>query len=78
MRRQRNIAQIKQQNRSPEKELNKMGTNNLLDAEFKIQVIRMLNELRGRADDFRRIFNSIKKRHRKHKKEPIRNEGYTN
>ena len=38
----------------PEKELNKMETSNLLDAEFKTLVIRMLNEL---SEDL----NSIKK-----------------
>ena len=78
MRRQGNMAQMKEQIKTSEKQLNKMEISNLPDAEFKIQVIRMLNELRGRADDFRRIFNSIKKRHRKHKKEPIRNEGDSN
>ena len=38
MRRQRNMAQIKEQNRTPEKELNKMETSKLLDAEFKTLV----------------------------------------
>ena len=45
MRRERNISQIKEKNKTPEKELNKMETNNLQDAEFKKLVIRMLNEL---------------------------------
>ena len=45
MRRQRNMAQMKEQNKTPEKELNKMETNNLSDAEFKTLVIKMLNEL---------------------------------
>ena len=45
MRRQRNMAQMKKQNNTPEKELNKMETSNLLDAEFKTLVIRMLTEL---------------------------------
>ena len=35
MRRQRNMAQMKRQNKTPEKELSKMESNNLLDAEFK-------------------------------------------
>ena len=35
MRRQRNMAQIKVQIKTPEKELNKMELNNLSDAEFK-------------------------------------------
>ena len=61
MRRQRNMAQMKKQIKTPVKELNKMETSNLPDAEFKTLVIRMLSELRGRADELRENFNSIKK-----------------
>ena len=43
MRRQRNMAQIKEQN--SRKELNEMEISNLSDAEFKTLVIRMLKEL---------------------------------
>ena len=46
MRRQRNTAQMKEQNKTPEKELNKREGSNLLDVEFKTLVIRMFNELR--------------------------------
>ena len=49
------MVQMKEQNKTPEKELNKMKISNLLDAEFKTLVIRMLKELR--------YFNSIKKAH---------------
>ena len=35
MRRQRNVAQMKEQIKTPEKELNKMEISNQLDAEFK-------------------------------------------
>ena len=38
------MSQVKEQNKTPEKELNKMETSNLLDAEFKTLVIGMLNE----------------------------------
>ena len=61
MRRQRNKAQMKEQNKTLEKELNKMETNSLVDAEFKTLVTGMLNELRGRTDELRENFNSIKK-----------------
>ena len=47
MRRQRNIAHMKEQNKTPEKELNKMEKKKLWDAEFKTLVIRMLQELIG-------------------------------
>ena len=53
-RKQRNMAQMKGQIKTPEKELNKMETSNLSDAEFKTLVRRMLKELR---EDI----NSIKK-----------------
>ena len=52
--RQRNMAQMKEQIKTPEKELNEMEMSNLSDAEFKTLVIRMLKELTG-------YFNSIKK-----------------
>ena len=45
MRRQKSMSQMKKLNRTPEKEPNKMEISNLLDAECKTLVIRMLNEL---------------------------------
>ena len=53
MRGQKNMAQMKEQNKTPERELNKMEKSNLSDAEFKTLVIWMLKELS-------RYFNSIK------------------
>ena len=47
------MAQIKEQNKTPEKELKKMEISNLLDTKCKILVIRMLQELIG-------YFNTIK------------------
>ena len=54
MRRQRNMTQMKEQIKSPEKELKEMEISNLSDAEFKTLVIRMLKKLSEN-------FNSIKK-----------------
>ena len=39
------MAQMKEQNKTPEKDLNEMEIANLLDAEFKTLVIKMLKEL---------------------------------
>ena len=39
------MAHMKEQNKTPEKELNKMEIANLSDAEFKTLVVRMLKEL---------------------------------
>ena len=44
MRRKRNMAQMKKQIKTPEKELNKMETSILSDAEFRTSVIRMSKE----------------------------------
>ena len=38
------MIKMKEQNKTPEKELNKMEISNLSDAEFKTLVIRMLRE----------------------------------
>ena len=54
MKRQRNITQMKEQIRNPEKELNEIKISNPSDAEVKTLVIRMLKEL---SEDL----NSIKK-----------------
>ena len=45
MRRQRNMAQMKEQIKTPGKELNKVEVSNLSDAEFKTLLIEMLKEL---------------------------------
>ena len=39
------MSQMKEQNKTPEKELNKMEISHLSDAEFKTLVIRMLKEI---------------------------------
>ena len=45
MKSQRNMAQMKEQIKTPEKKLNEMEISNLADAEFKTLFIRMLKEL---------------------------------
>ena len=45
MRRQRNRAQMKEQNKTPEKEINETETVKLSDAEFKMLMTRMLRDL---------------------------------
>ena len=39
------MAQLKEQNKTPEKQLNEMEITNLPDEEFKTLVIRMLTEM---------------------------------
>ena len=50
MRRQRNMPKMKEQGKSPEKELNQMEVSNLLDTEFKTMVIKYLMVCRVRMD----------------------------
>ena len=57
------MAQMKEQIKTPEKELNEMETSNLWEAEFKTLVIRILKEL---SEDLNNIKNLV------------RNEGYAN
>ena len=45
LKRQGNMAQMKEQNKIPGKKLNEMEIRNLSDAEFKTLVIRMLRDL---------------------------------
>ena len=64
MERKRNVVQMKEQIKNPEKELNKMEKSNLSNAEFKTLVIRMLKKL---SEDL----NSIKKSIQSEMKDPL-------
>ena len=55
MRRERNMAQVKEQIKTPEKELIEMETSNPLDAEFKTMVIRIFEELSEDLNSIRKI-----------------------
>ena len=57
MRKQRNVSQMKELNKTPGKKSIQMETSNLSALKFKTVVIRMLNELRGRIDQFSQNFN---------------------
>ena len=59
MRRQRNMAQMKGQIKTPENELNKMEISNLSDAEFKTLVIRMLKELSEDLNSMKKLQSEI-------------------
>ena len=60
MMRLRYIAQMKEQIKTPEKELNKMKRSNLSDAEFKTLVIRMLKELSETLNSIQNIQSETK------------------
>ena len=54
------MAQMKEQNKTPEKELNKREINNSSDAEFKTLVIRMLKELSEGLNNIKKIQSEMK------------------
>ena len=60
MKRPRNMAQMKEQIKTPEKELNKVEISNLSDAEFKTLVIRMLKKLNEDLNSIKRIRSEMK------------------
>ena len=59
MRRQRNMAQMKEQTKTPKKELNKMEISNLSDAEFKT-LVRKLKELSEDLNSTKKIQSETK------------------
>ena len=67
MRRQRNMIQMKEYIKTPEKELNKMEISSLSDAQFKTLVIRKHKELIKDLNSIKRV-----------QSETVRNEGYAN
>ena len=56
MRGQRKAFQMKEQDKTPE-ELSEVVKSNLPDKEFKVMIIKMLNELRRRMDEHSEKFN---------------------
>ena len=51
MRRQRNTFQVREKDKTPEKELSETEMSNLPDREFKQRVLRMLTDLGRRIDE---------------------------
>ena len=60
MRRQRNMAHMKEQIKTPEKELNEMEISNLSDAEFKTLITIMLKELSEDLNSIKKIQSEMK------------------
>ena len=60
MRRQTNMAQMKEKIKSPEKGLNEMEISNVSGAEFKTLVIRMLKELSEDLNSIKRTQSEMK------------------
>ena len=54
------MAQMEEQVKTPERDLNKMEISNLSDAEFKTLVIRMLKELNEDLSSIKKIQTEMK------------------
>ena len=54
------MAQMKEQNKTPEKEQKEMEISSLPDAEFKTLVIRMLQELTGYSKNIKKTQAAMK------------------
>ena len=69
---------MKEQEKSPEKQLNEMESTNIPDAEFKIIGLRMPKERQGRMNDLSENLNKerviIKGIKKNPKGKPVRNE----
>ena len=63
MRRQRNRAQIKEQEKSPEEERNEMEANNLSDKEFRGIIIRTLNSMKKDLETIKKDQSETKMQH---------------
>ena len=50
MKRQRAIYQMKEQDKTPEKQLNEVEIDNLPDKEFRIMIVKMIQGLRKRME----------------------------
>ena len=48
MKRQRNMYQMKEQDKTPEKQLNEVQIGNLPEKEFRIMIVKMIQDLRKR------------------------------
>ena len=60
MSRQTNMAQMKEQVKTPEKERSKIEISNLSDAEFKTLVIRIFKELSEDLNSIKKIQSEMK------------------
>ena len=50
MKRQRTMYQMKEQDKTPEKQLNEVEKGNLPEKEFRIMIVKMIQDLRKRME----------------------------
>ena len=77
MRQQRNMFQTKEQNKTPE-ELSELEIGNLPKKEFKVMIIKKIQELGRRMDAQSKKSEVFNKQLQNHKETPNRDEEYNN
>ena len=55
MRQQRNISQMKEQDKTPEEELSEVAIGNLPKKEFEVMIVKMIKELRRKMDEHQEV-----------------------
>ena len=61
MKRQRNTAQIKEQGRNSQDQINKEQISNLPEREFRIMIVKMLRRCENRMKKMQETINTITK-----------------
>ena len=56
MKMHRIMSQMKEQDKSPEKQLNEVGTGNFPEKELRIMIAKMIQDLRKRMEKMQEIF----------------------
>ena len=56
MKRQRIISLMKEQDKTPEKQLNEMEIGNLPEKEFRIMIVKMMQDLVKRMEEMQEMF----------------------
>ena len=73
MKMQRVMSQIKEQDKTPEKQLNVVEIGNLPEKEFRIMIVKMIQDLGKRMKKMQEMFTKDLENYRK-KKKKIRGE----
>ena len=50
MKKQKVVSQVRRQDKTPEKQLNEVETGNLPEKEFRIMIVKMIQDLRKRME----------------------------
>ena len=78
MKRQRAMYQMKEQDKTPEKQLNEVEIRNLPEKEFRIMIVKMIQDLGKRMEAKIEKIQEMFKRPRRIKEQRKRDEQYNN